>query len=167
MIRRPPRSTLFPYTTLFRSHLAARAAGRGLPAARAPRHDDPHVGSRRRAAARRSDRHRGGRRGGSGGVGARLPDPARRPPRRGHACDDSHRTTGPRGPARAVRIERRDAVRRSDRYRFYVILAALVVLQFSVRGRLGGDRVAPDFLLLALLIYTIRARPGPSAAAGF
>src|SRR2546427_9198110 len=26
MIRRPPRSTLFPYTTLFRSHLAA-----GLP----------------------------------------------------------------------------------------------------------------------------------------
>src|SRR5438309_3249561 len=26
--------------------LAARAAGRGLPAARAHRHDDPHVGSR-------------------------------------------------------------------------------------------------------------------------
>src|SRR2546429_1141860 len=25
MIRRPPRSTLFPYTTLFRSHLAAVA----------------------------------------------------------------------------------------------------------------------------------------------
>src|SRR5436190_17077875 len=25
MIRRPPRSTLFPYTTLFRSHLAFRA----------------------------------------------------------------------------------------------------------------------------------------------
>src|SRR2546429_9018072 len=32
MIRRPPRSTLFPYTTLFRSHLsqaAARRAGLG------------------------------------------------------------------------------------------------------------------------------------------
>src|SRR3712207_7789134 len=30
MIRRPPRSTLFPYTTLFRSHgLAGRIAGRG------------------------------------------------------------------------------------------------------------------------------------------
>src|SRR2546427_2264703 len=28
MIRRPPRSTLFPYTTLFRSH--ARAPARGL-----------------------------------------------------------------------------------------------------------------------------------------
>src|SRR5688572_32518598 len=29
MVRRPPRSTLFPYTTLFRSdvHLAARVAG--------------------------------------------------------------------------------------------------------------------------------------------
>src|SRR5256885_7304426 len=26
MIRRPPRSTLFPYTTLFRSHLFARHA---------------------------------------------------------------------------------------------------------------------------------------------
>src|SRR5256885_10448579 len=26
MIRRPPRSTLFPYTTLFRSHLARRLA---------------------------------------------------------------------------------------------------------------------------------------------
>src|SRR2546422_2247175 len=26
MIRRPPRSTLFPYTTLFRSHLAHRGA---------------------------------------------------------------------------------------------------------------------------------------------
>src|SRR2546430_12415537 len=29
MIRRPPRSTLFPYTTLFRSH--ARRAGDGTP----------------------------------------------------------------------------------------------------------------------------------------
>src|SRR3712207_7808322 len=38
MIRRPPRSTLFPYTTLFRSG-AARRRGRGLlplPAARRP-----------------------------------------------------------------------------------------------------------------------------------
>src|SRR3712207_8660783 len=29
MIRRPPRSTLFPYTTLFRSHLHPRAEGQG------------------------------------------------------------------------------------------------------------------------------------------
>src|SRR5260221_12891016 len=30
MIRRPPRSTLFPYTTLFRSHLPDAAAGVAL-----------------------------------------------------------------------------------------------------------------------------------------
>lgn len=44
----------------------------------------------------------------------------------------------------------------------------LVVLQFTLRNRLGiDDRIAPDFLLLALLVYTTRARPGASAAAGF
>jgi rod shape-determining protein MreD len=58
-------------------------------------------------------------------------------------------------------------VRKTDRYRYLFVLAGLVVLHFTVRGRLGGDRVAPDFLLLALLIYTIRAQPGRSAAAGF
>src|SRR2546426_6999560 len=30
MIRRPPRSTLFPYTTLFRSHFLARPVRDGL-----------------------------------------------------------------------------------------------------------------------------------------
>src|SRR3712207_7453079 len=40
MIRRPPRSTLFPYTTLFRSRLAERPAGAGhLGAARLGRVD--------------------------------------------------------------------------------------------------------------------------------
>lgn len=58
-------------------------------------------------------------------------------------------------------------MRRSDRFRFLVILAGLVVLQFSVRPRLGNPRIAPDFLLVALLIYTIREQPGKSAAAGF
>jgi len=57
-------------------------------------------------------------------------------------------------------------VRRGDKYRFWVILAFLVALQFSVRSRLGDERIAPDFLLLALLIYTIRSQPGRSAAAG-
>src|SRR2546430_8558928 len=33
MIRRPPRSTLFPYTTLFRSGEAGTADGNGRPAA--------------------------------------------------------------------------------------------------------------------------------------
>src|SRR2546425_4974383 len=31
MIRRPPRSTLFPYTTLFRSHRDARAVHQACP----------------------------------------------------------------------------------------------------------------------------------------
>src|SRR3712207_7248393 len=31
MIRRPPRSTLFPYTTLFRSDRARRRGGRHVP----------------------------------------------------------------------------------------------------------------------------------------
>src|SRR2546430_13203448 len=51
MIRRPPRSTLFPYTTLFRSR-------NGL--AGASRHPDAHGGHARPAAAaeaRRSEEH--------------------------------------------------------------------------------------------------------------
>src|SRR5690349_22619195 len=39
MIRRPPRSTLFPYTTLFRS-------SRPAPARRWPRRSRPHAGRR-------------------------------------------------------------------------------------------------------------------------
>src|SRR3712207_7470094 len=35
MIRRPPRSTLFPYTTLFRSHLRSSAVDPGNPDCRA------------------------------------------------------------------------------------------------------------------------------------
>src|SRR2546425_7420114 len=51
MIRRPPRSTLFPYTTLFRSHHAARA------------HADPG-----RAGGDLADQH----------LGARSPEPRSR-----------------------------------------------------------------------------------------
>lgn len=58
-------------------------------------------------------------------------------------------------------------MRRGDRYRYLVVLAGLVALHFSVRSRLGDDRIAPDFLLLALLIYTVRAQPGASAGVGF
>jgi rod shape-determining protein MreD len=58
-------------------------------------------------------------------------------------------------------------MRRTDRYRYPVIMTLLIVLHFTARKYLGGDRVAPDFLLLALLIYTIRAEPGKSAVAGF
>src|SRR5579863_356121 len=81
MIRRPPRSTLFPYTTLFRSSAQQRAGRRG-PARRA---SHPSAGDRRRRGdrppggaaqlhrrGRGADRHRraGARRGGGGGGGA-------------------------------------------------------------------------------------------------
>src|SRR5438094_5760566 len=66
MIRRPPRSTLFPYTTLFRSHraIAARVpaeerlpAGRGLGAGVGRRLLTPGPAlSGHRPAGRRSDR---------------------------------------------------------------------------------------------------------------
>src|SRR2546422_4047095 len=52
MIRRPPRSTLFPYTTLFRS--PPRRALRGPPCRRAPRRCGPSRAARGR---RRSEEH--------------------------------------------------------------------------------------------------------------
>src|SRR3712207_8007625 len=39
MIRRPPRSTLFPYTTLFRSHLADHVLDRDLTPSGVPEVD--------------------------------------------------------------------------------------------------------------------------------
>lgn len=57
--------------------------------------------------------------------------------------------------------------RRGDRYRRGAVLLLLVVLHFALRPYLGDPRVAPDLLLLALLVYAIRARPGSAAAAGF
>src|SRR2546430_7888586 len=59
MIRRPPRSTLFPYTTLFRSHSETRRDGEGSLVAR----PEIHLFLRQldaavlRAAARRSEEH--------------------------------------------------------------------------------------------------------------
>src|SRR5947208_6373999 len=38
MIPRPPRSTLFPYTTLFRSHELARKFGQDAPKGKIPAH---------------------------------------------------------------------------------------------------------------------------------
>src|SRR6266581_6778064 len=47
MIRRPPRSTLFPYTTPFRSRRTGPAAGRGgsssAPAGRVPPRSEEHT----------------------------------------------------------------------------------------------------------------------------
>src|SRR5256885_7382089 len=45
MIRRPPRSTLFPYTTLFRSQRRWRWPRRCAPCPRGPAHGLPDRGS--------------------------------------------------------------------------------------------------------------------------
>src|SRR2546422_7750650 len=55
MIRRPPRSTLFPYTTLFRSRAAARRSCGGDPRVSGPY--EPGASSVR-AASRRRRLHR-------------------------------------------------------------------------------------------------------------
>src|SRR5206468_7611716 len=52
MIRRPPRSTLFPYTTLFRSRRRARAALPLLPFEGRAARDDLSNGSRDRKSTR-------------------------------------------------------------------------------------------------------------------
>ncbi len=56
---------------------------------------------------------------------------------------------------------------RGGRYRVAGVLLLLAVLHFTVLPLLGDPRVAPDFLLVALLVYAIRARPGDAAIAGF
>lgn len=53
------------------------------------------------------------------------------------------------------------------RIRFSLVMLLLVGLQFYVRPRLGNPRVAPDFLMLGLMIFAIRSRPGAAALAGF
>src|SRR3989475_2051273 len=66
MIRRPPRSTLFPYTTLFRSRVRGRGAGaaqrRGEPPARAVGARCAPGTDRRAGRVRRSTGRRGGAR---------------------------------------------------------------------------------------------------------
>jgi rod shape-determining protein MreD len=47
------------------------------------------------------------------------------------------------------------------------VLLLLVIMHFALRPWLGDTRAAPDFLLLALLVFAIRARPGNAAMAGF
>ena len=48
-----------------------------------------------------------------------------------------------------------------------IVLFVLVIMHFTVRPLIGHDDVAPDFMLLALMFYSIRSRPGHAAIAGF
>src|SRR5436309_14731402 len=68
MIRRPPRSTLFPYTTLFRSAIEARAGGRARAVVSgSPRVDPPQVPTRHRTTRARRVREGALRRTGAPG----------------------------------------------------------------------------------------------------
>src|SRR2546426_6295932 len=92
MIRRPPRSTLFPYTTLFRSVFHHARDGGDAPPRRAGANRDrapgrrraPAVGGRRRLPSLRvgPDRHGVSRRARAGGIGI-LPRRPRLPLARG------------------------------------------------------------------------------------
>jgi rod shape-determining protein MreD len=50
---------------------------------------------------------------------------------------------------------------------FWLVLGVLVLVQFYVRPRIYAGPGAPDFLLLGLLLYALRSRPGAAAVAGF
>jgi rod shape-determining protein MreD len=56
---------------------------------------------------------------------------------------------------------------RSDRRRLLLALGLLLLLHFTLRPRFGHPESAPDFLLLALLVFSIRSRPGAAAVMGF
>lgn len=54
-----------------------------------------------------------------------------------------------------------------DKVRLGMVIFLLILLHFGLSPWLGDRRVGPDFLLLALLLYATRARPGKAAIAGF
>ena len=58
-------------------------------------------------------------------------------------------------------------VARANRLQLALVLSVLVLLQFYVRPRLWSARVSPDFLLMALVFFSMRAGPGAGAVAGF
>jgi rod shape-determining protein MreD len=56
---------------------------------------------------------------------------------------------------------------RTSLVRFAAVMLLLVALHALARPRLGDPRIAPDFILVALLFLAIRTRPGIGALAGF
>src|SRR5260370_40552907 len=100
MIRRPPRSTLFPYTTLFRSRPPPADPAVPRPGAGAPAGQGP-LGGRQRRPLRALGRAVPGRRA-RGPVAARhhVPLPPRRPLRR---RGEPRRAVPPLAPARLRR----------------------------------------------------------------
>ena len=58
-------------------------------------------------------------------------------------------------------------VSRANRVQLVLVMGLLVLLHFYLRPRLGSARVSPDFLLIALVLFAMRAGPGAGALAGF
>ncbi len=54
-----------------------------------------------------------------------------------------------------------------SRWGFWGVMLLLVGLQYYARPRLFPGRGAPDFQMLALLLFAMRNRPGPAAVAGW
>jgi rod shape-determining protein MreD len=59
------------------------------------------------------------------------------------------------------------SVSRANRLQLVLVMALLVLLHFYLRPRLWSARVSPDFLLIALVFFAMRAGPGAGALAGF
>jgi len=59
------------------------------------------------------------------------------------------------------------SVSRANRVQLVLVMALLVLLHFYLRPRLWSARVSPDFLLIALVFFAMRAGPGAGAIAGF
>jgi rod shape-determining protein MreD len=59
------------------------------------------------------------------------------------------------------------SVARANRIQLLLVMGLLVLLHFYLRPRLGSARVSPDFLLIALVFFAMRAGPGAGAVAGF
>jgi rod shape-determining protein MreD len=58
-------------------------------------------------------------------------------------------------------------VSRANRVQLVLVMGLLVLLHFYLRPRLGSARMSPDFLLIALVFFSMRAGPGAGALAGF
>jgi rod shape-determining protein MreD len=53
------------------------------------------------------------------------------------------------------------------RLKLAAVLVLLVAAHFALRPRFASTRFAPDLVLVALLFFAIRSRPGAGALAGF
>src|SRR6266480_6666831 len=120
MIRRPPRSTLFPYTTLFRSH-ARLASGWRRQAQEPARRPGARVGADRSAALER----RSGRR--------TIDQPGIGPTQRAAApADGEPRRPRPCAHARSIVMQA-----------MYLMVAAVVAMQHPVVPRVVVPPLAP------------------------